>query len=261
MPGQESDEVRSRWDANAGFWDERMGEGGNTFHRTLVRPAVERLLGPVEGRRVLEIACGNGLFARRLAELGANVVATDFSPAMLERARGWTASPAIAYAELDATDRAALRAVDGAPFDAVVCTMALMDMEDVGPLADALPHLLVPGGGFVFSTCHPAFNRVGTRFVAEREDREGGWVARRGVFVDSYLTARRSEGVAILGQPVTHLYFDRSLSGLLGPFLAAGLVLDGLEEPAFAAPDASEPLDWSGLPEFPPVLVARLRRP
>jgi SAM-dependent methyltransferase len=261
MPGQQSDEVRARWDANADFWDERMGEAGNAFHLTVTRPALERLLGPMADARVLEIACGNGLFARRLAELGATVVATDFSAPMLERARRRTAAPGIEFLELDATDPAALGAVPGAPFDAVVCTMALMDMAEVDPLARALPELLVPGGRFVFSTCHPAFNRVGTRFVAEHEDQEGRFVTRRGVFVDSYLTPRRSEGVAMLGQPVTHLYFDRSLSGLLGPFLAAGLVLDGLEEPAFPAADAGEELNWSGLPEFPPVLVGRLRRP
>src|SRR4051812_49318302 len=80
-------DVRSRWDENATFWDERMGASGNDFHLTVVRPAVERLLGSVDGRRVLDVACGNGLFARRLAELGADVVATDISAPMLERAR------------------------------------------------------------------------------------------------------------------------------------------------------------------------------
>jgi 2-polyprenyl-3-methyl-5-hydroxy-6-metoxy-1,4-benzoquinol methylase len=259
MAGDGSQDVRARWDANAEFWDERMGEQGNAFHLTLVRPAVERLMGTVDGRRVLEIACGNGLFARRLAGRGARVTATDFSPPMLERAAA-RGGMAIDYRELDATDPQALRALaDGGPFDAVVCNMALMDIERLDPLADALPALLADGAPFVFATCHPAFNRLGMRFVAEQEERAGEVVARRGVFVDSYLSSRRGEGVAILGQPVTQLYFDRSLSALLGPFLRAGLVLDGLEEPAFPAPGEAAALDWSGVPDLPPVLVGRLR--
>jgi len=30
-------EAKSVWDANADFWDERMGEG-NAFHKTLIEP-------------------------------------------------------------------------------------------------------------------------------------------------------------------------------------------------------------------------------
>jgi 2-polyprenyl-3-methyl-5-hydroxy-6-metoxy-1,4-benzoquinol methylase len=41
----------------------------------------------VRGKRVLEIGCGRGVFARYLAERGAEVVAADFSPAAVEHAR------------------------------------------------------------------------------------------------------------------------------------------------------------------------------
>ncbi len=81
-----SDQVRAVWDTNAAHWDERMGEG-NTFHLQLVEPGMLELLELRRGERVLEIACGNGQFARKLASLGAHVLATDFSPNMIERAR------------------------------------------------------------------------------------------------------------------------------------------------------------------------------
>jgi 2-polyprenyl-3-methyl-5-hydroxy-6-metoxy-1,4-benzoquinol methylase len=129
-----NDDVRSRWDDNARFWDEQMGASGNDFHLSVVRPSVERLLGRVEGRRILEIACGNGLFARRLAELGADVAATDTSTAMLERARDHP-SKGIEYRLLDAAQPDQLAALASGRFDAVVCNMALMDMADVRPLA------------------------------------------------------------------------------------------------------------------------------
>jgi 2-polyprenyl-3-methyl-5-hydroxy-6-metoxy-1,4-benzoquinol methylase len=80
------DEIRRIWDAKAAFRDERMGEG-NQFQLELIGPAVERLLDlrPVE--RVLDSGCGNGVFSRRLARLGARVVATDVSEAMDRRSR------------------------------------------------------------------------------------------------------------------------------------------------------------------------------
>ena len=253
-----NDDVRSRWDGNARFWDEQMGASGNDFHLSLVRPAVERLLGPVEGRRVLEIACGNGLFARRLAELGADVVATDTSPAMLERARRHP-SDGIEYRALDAAQPDQLAALGTGRFNAVVCNMALMDMADVRPLAGALGGLLLDSGRFVFSICHPCFNRLGVRFVHEVEEPGGEPVERRGVQITCYVTPAVGEGTAIIGQPVKQLYFDRPLGLLLEPFFDGGLALDGLEEPAFPPAAGAGRLHWAGVPEIPPVLVGRMR--
>ena len=81
--------ARDMWDQKASFWDEKMGDG-NDFHRLLVSPAVERLLALQPGETVLEIACGNGVFSRRMAQLGVCVLATDFSVQFLERARART---------------------------------------------------------------------------------------------------------------------------------------------------------------------------
>src|SRR6476469_7719676 len=86
-------ESRDIWEHNASWWDARMGEG-NDWHRLLIAPAVERLLGVQPGERVLELACGNGQFARRLEALGARVVACDSSAAFLDCARRRTSEHA-----------------------------------------------------------------------------------------------------------------------------------------------------------------------
>src|SRR5258708_39754800 len=79
-------ETQEIWDRKAEHWDARMGEG-NAFQLHLVGPAAERLLAIQPGETVADIGCGNGVFARRLARLGAFVVASDFSPRFIERAR------------------------------------------------------------------------------------------------------------------------------------------------------------------------------
>src|SRR5919202_1288114 len=98
-------QTREIWDRKAQFWDERMGEG-NPFQRVLVGPASERLLGVQPGQVILEVACGNGVFSRRLASLGAQVVATDFSAGFLElaKARSTEHPERITYRLVDATD-------------------------------------------------------------------------------------------------------------------------------------------------------------
>ena len=91
-------EVRSAWDRLAGFWDDRM-QAGETWQGNLIHPTVERLLALRPRERVLEIACGTGDFARRMAEVGALVLAVDFSEGMLERARAHGGDVDYAYAD------------------------------------------------------------------------------------------------------------------------------------------------------------------
>ena len=250
------------WDANADFWDSRMGEG-NSFHKQLVEPSQLRMLDLKQGDRVLDVACGNGQFARKMAELGASVLATDVSERMIENARQRPQEGAepIEYRVLDATDEGRLLALGVAAFDAVVCTMAIMDMASIQPLARASRALLKQGGRLVFTTMHPCFGTPEglTRFV-ERDERNGEVVDRYGVKVFQYIEARSYMGVAMVGQPVPQHYFHRPLHVLLGTFLQEGLVMDGIEEPVFEEDAAPRmPLDWDNFRELPPVLVVRMR--
>lgn len=254
-------DVRARWDANAEFWDHRMGEG-NLFHTLLVAPSVLALLELTAGERVLEIACGNGQFARQLTALGAHVTATDFSPAMLERARAHREpfNDQIAYRLLDATNERDLKALGEHAFDAVVCNMALMDMAEIDPLFRALSHILTAHGRFVFAIMHPCFNSNNPVFVAEYVDRGGGPMEERALKLTYYLGSRTYYGLAMEGQPAVQYYFHRSLQELLGTAFRAGLSMDGLLEPVFAPDESgSQWRSWGKYREFPPVLAARLR--
>ena len=254
-----SDEVRAPWDAMAAYWDEHM-EAGKTWQQGLVEPAVEKVLDLRAGERVLEIACGNGQFARVMAAAGASVLATDFSEPMLERARAHGGD--VEYRRADATDESALVALgDAGSFDAVVCNMAIMDIPEIEPMARAVTALLAPRGRFVFSTLHPSFNSSpGTARVLEQSDDDRGVVRTYYLKVTRYSTPTTGKGVAIEGQPKIQWYFHRSLSDLLRPFLQSGFVFDAVEEPVLP-PSMVEP----GAPEavfldIPPILVARLRR-
>lgn len=256
-----NNDVRVRWDTNAAFWDERMGEG-NAFHLQLVEPSVLALLQLHPQESVLEIACGNGQFARKLASLGARVTATDFSPAMMERARAHTEpfNDKIAYRVADATDEHALRALGEHAFDAVVCNMALMDMSDIAALFRAVPRLLKPRGRFVFATMHPCFNSNNPAFTAQMREENGTVHEEYALKITGYLEAKTYQGLAMFGQPAVQYYFHRPLHELLGAAFRAGLVLDGLLEPRI--PDALSSARWSSwfnYREFPPVLAARLR--
>ena len=250
------------WDTNAEFWDERMGEG-NDFFDVLLWPAVEKLLKPEPGERLLDVACGNGVTSRRLANAEASITALDGSPAMIALASARTGPSNIDYRVIDATDYEALIGLGAGAFDAALCNMALMDMADIDPLMNALAVLLKPGGRFVFSVLHPCFNNPAAVQMGELEDRNGTLVTTYSVKIGFYQTPFTRVGLAMHGQPVPHPYFHRPLGLLLAPGLAAGLTLDGFEERAFPPENVGGtiPLAWNGrFSEIPAALVARLRR-
>ncbi len=252
--------VRDVWDRNAAYWDERMGEG-NLFQRLLIGPATERLLAIRPGELVLDVACGNGVMARHLAQLGARVVACDLSANLIElaRARGSPVSGAIDYQVVDATDRVQLLSLGERRFDAAVCNMALMDMAEIEPLFEALARLLKPRRPFVFSVMHPCFNTSATALTMEEEDRNGELVTTCSVRVFKYSDMQMTTGEAIRGQPVRQYYFHRPISTLFNACFRAGFVLDGMEEPTFDERARSErPLSWANFRGIPPALVARM---
>lgn len=253
-------ESQAIWNSKATFWDERMGEG-NGFHLQLVSPSSERLLSIQPGEKLLEIACGNGHFARLMARRGAQVLATDFSQRFLELAQARTTEHAerIEYRLVEATDERQLAALGAGSFDAAVCLMALMDMPDIEPLLHALPTLLRPGGRFVFAIPHPCFNSNATRLSLEEEDRGGELVVTYAVKVTAYSSIAPGKGMGMPGEPLPHYYFHRSLSDVFTACFRNGFVMDGIEEPTFDDTVVStRPLSWYSFKGIPPVVAARM---
>jgi 2-polyprenyl-3-methyl-5-hydroxy-6-metoxy-1,4-benzoquinol methylase len=252
-------DARTAWEDKAAFWDGLMGETGNLFQTQLVGPTAEKLLALKPGERVLDLACGNGVFARRMVELGATVTAVDFSENMIALARARPYGDQIHYDVADATDESALFALG--TFDAVVCNMAIMDIPDINPMLGAVRQMLtVPSGRFVFTLMHPCFNFSNSCLMVEEQTRDDGWEVVYAVKVVDYLKKSAKLGAGAPGEPNPHPYYHRPLHDLLGSVFAAGWVLDALEEPAM--PEDTPPaqgLSWRNFHHIPPILAARLR--
>jgi 2-polyprenyl-3-methyl-5-hydroxy-6-metoxy-1,4-benzoquinol methylase len=258
---EQADENRRIWEANAGWWDDRIGDG-NDFQTLLIEPATHRLLDARHGDTILDVACGAGRFARQMAERDARVVALDYSAAFVARARERTPeTAAIEYHVLDASHVDDLVALGVMRFTKAVCTMALMDMPEIRPLFVALSRMLVPGGTFVFSVTHPCFHSAAVeRFAEISEEGAGRHIVNTGVKVSSYLSpfAKKTEG--IVGQPTPQWFFHRPLSALFQLGFETGFVVDGLEEPALPNTDTRKAgVRWHDMPEIPPVMVVRMR--
>lgn len=262
---QANEHTRSVWNTNAAFWNERMGDEGNDFVNTLIWPPTQRLLAEIApDAHVLDVACGNGLYARKLATMGTRVTAFDFAPAMVELARSRTAEygDQVDCRVVDATDSKALLDLGEGFFDAAICQMALFDMVDIRPLLAALTKMMKPGAPFIFSLMHPCFNNPFTTFLAERVDRDGDVLTEYSLKVFGYKTSGAAWGAAIAGQSKPHIYFHRPLEEIFSELVTAGLTVDAIQEPAFQPdhPEGSSSFSWGpNFSEIPPVLLMRAR--
>jgi len=251
-------ETHVTWERRAAIADDLAPDD----HHRLVMPALDGLLAPAPGERILEIACGSGALARHLANFGAEVVATDFAETFIARARRMPqpAGKHIDYQVVDATDERALRALGRHAFQAAVCNMSLNDIATIDPLFRALTYLLAPGGRFVFTIPHPAFNHGASRIVAVADNAAAEAPTSFALSIDSYLRVPDPHGRLALSQPGATLTFHRPLSDILNAAFNAGLVMDGIAEPAYhPGGSAGRLLSWSSLPDIPPILAARFR--
>ncbi len=209
------------WEFNAEFWDNYMGDLSNDFHRNVVRPKVSELLDIKAGDFILDIACGNGNYSDYMAEHGADVLAFDYSPKMIELARKRRSRfcDKIEFCVADATDREGLMSLKrNRPFTKAVSNMAVMDMTDISALFECVGRLLADDGIFVFATQHPCFVTL----------------------TDKYMTAHSYYGEAIAGQPQQQCYYHRSLQDIFNMCFKNHFVIDGFFESSIGGRERPE---------------------
>lgn len=234
--GWSNEEAVARWSAMPRGVLDAMGPEGDFAKRHLVNPDVLRMLGDVEGRRVLDAGCGHGYLARMLAARGARVTGVEPAEGLLAYAR--EKGRGVRYVRAELARMAEADAGLGG-FDAVVCSMVLGAVPEWRPAMAACVRALRPGGRFVFVLNHPAFEGLLTSW------REHG----------AYRTGRYLEEYEITGAHAPD--FHRPLSAYLNELAALGCRLAEVAEPGLdpALATADEGLEgYVRLPNF--LLVA-----
>lgn len=136
-------------------WLAGLGTVRDVVRQTLVGEQVEAALAllPPGPKRVLDVGCGQGTQALRVARLGHDVVGLDPSPDLLDRFRADLDGEPPAVRDRvrlvvgpgqQAPDLAGPLAAGG--FDLVLCHGVLMYLDDDAPMLAALAAVVRPGG-------------------------------------------------------------------------------------------------------------------
>ena len=210
------------------------------------RPAMLSMLPDIEGKKVLDAGCGPGAYAQTLAERGAAVVACDASERMLELA-------AERIGKFDFPNAPELRKLDltqplsmfsNEEFDVVNAPLCLDYIADWKSLFKEFYRILVPGGWFLFSCGHPAFDAdyFDTKAYFSVESVECTWSG--------------------FGVQVVMPSYRRSLEEVLMPVMDANFQLEKVHEPLPTDEfKTADPVRYARLMHRPGFLCVRSLKP
>jgi SAM-dependent methyltransferase len=135
------DEIAQYWTARSVNFDASPGHG--------ITPGAERsawndllggCFGGLQGRKVLELACGTGEFTSLLVAAGADVTGLDLSPGMLAKARAKVPKAKLYSGDAEDTKE------PSATYDAVVCRHLVWTLPDPAAAFADWFRVLRPGG-------------------------------------------------------------------------------------------------------------------
>jgi ubiquinone/menaquinone biosynthesis C-methylase UbiE len=179
-------------DAGRGYarWSETYDNPGNPLIE-LEQPVVWSIIEQVPAGAALDAACGTGRHARRLVQLGHDVVGVDGSPEMLEKAA--RSLPEAVFREGDLCSLP----LEPASVDFVVCALALEHVADLSSAIAELSRVLRPGGRMVLSDLHPAAVALGGAAYFQDAGGSAGVVRGYGHLHGDYLRAFEQVGLHV----------------------------------------------------------------
>jgi len=198
-------QTRDAYDRLAAVWSATTDEG--PWNGLLERPAVRSLVpSKLHGATVLDAGCGSGAQAQWLLEQGAEVVAIDVSPRMVEEAKRRCGG----RGRFLVGDLAEPLPLEPLSLDGITCSLALHYVADWNIPLQSFASVLRPGGWAVISLDHPF------------------GPSKRGGYFDTELVADtwRKADVEVRQQ-----FWRRPLGAVLEAFADAGFRLDRVVEP------------------------------
>ena len=245
--------TRERWKRLAPEYLEalRRQERGDFLRYRLLTPRLMGILGPLTGLKILDVGCGDGTLARKMARKGASVQAFDWMETLmayaLERER--KEGLGIRYALADASRTFPY---PSSRFDLVVCNMVLKDMPRIRTTVAEISRVLRKGGRFVLSVLHPCFYMNASQWKSRKAIAPG--TPRMSFALERPYSGPSFFPKTVAGSRSEILHFHRPISDYFRLLREMGFLVSGLWEPVLKA-GPSIPPRYAYATFLPPFLL------
>jgi SAM-dependent methyltransferase len=140
------------WNKVGRWYGEIVGEKGHFFHQTIVIPGVMRLLDLEKGDRLLDVACGQGVLARRLPG-EVEYTGVDLAGGLIAEARRMDKNKSHKYFVSDVTK--SIQTNDR--FNKVAVILALQNIKEPAKTIKLVSEKMVKEGRLIIVLNHPCF--------------------------------------------------------------------------------------------------------
>jgi 2-polyprenyl-3-methyl-5-hydroxy-6-metoxy-1,4-benzoquinol methylase len=218
-----------------------VNDAGRGFNQLAADQAID-LLGPCTGLTILDVGCGEGSVARRVATAGAAVWAADPTQELLAAAvQHERLHPlGVRYFDDHAED---LRSVATGSVDAVLAVLVLHHVEHVDLAWSEAHRVLRPGGSIVVVIPHPWTDHDDASWSTEPDSsarRQLGAYTREG-----YWRTDETDSIRAVG------WYHRTLATWLTTCATAGFTIGTVREPTGAESRRQDQGGrWSNTPRF-----------
>jgi 2-polyprenyl-3-methyl-5-hydroxy-6-metoxy-1,4-benzoquinol methylase len=244
-------------DSSTLAWN-RMGEEWLEHARgesrlCFIMPTMLRLLGDVRGKRILDLGCGDGGYSRALAKQGAEIVAVDCSTKAIEYATAMAKEENLSVTHYIRNSND-LFDIASEQFDVVLCSMMLMDCEDLDGTLREVCRVLKPDGRLFASVLHPCFDGNHELGIG----RQGVGIDRE-VVVKNYFEPKEWSAPLWRGS-IPVIWRHRTLEEYVKAFLRAGFTIVDLNEPRATDEQAAISVGLAWLQKIPLYLYWELKK-
>ncbi|MBP7708079.1 class I SAM-dependent methyltransferase [Candidatus Pacearchaeota archaeon] len=165
-------------------WRTKMHPQGWIFNEHLEMPATFELLGNIKNKKVLDIGCGGGIYAKQMTQKGAIVKGFDISEEMLAIAK-------INNPNLDLRKGSFYKIPFKEKFDVAIAPLVIDYAKDWDKVFKEINSKLNKGGEFIFSVGNPVTE------ISEKLERKGKRIKYKGIparVLYDYFTERKIYG-------------------------------------------------------------------
>jgi ubiquinone/menaquinone biosynthesis C-methylase UbiE len=161
------------WGSVASWYDNHLEKDTDSYHAKVVHPNLIRMIGDVKGKHVFDLACGQGIFSRSLAEKGAFIIGADISKELITLAEKNNTEYKF-KAHYFATPSHDLYMVKPGTQDVLVCVLAIQNIEKLQETVGEISRVLKDTGRVYLVLNHPSFrNPTHTHWgYDEHEDKQ-----------------------------------------------------------------------------------------